>query len=158
MTDADTPSPMTTAQKILWHVFVLLPLLIPLGIAFALDALYNFTNKHFILPVMELWLRAANRVLPKKEAAPVEDIPSWLQMPPIPERGECCCHKCCWLKHGRSPSWMALCSICGNKRCPKATDCDEPCTQSNEPGQAKSVYGPGPTIIDAIKEGTHHGC
>lgn len=33
------------------------------------------------------------------------------------------------------------CISCGNKRCPKATDCDLFCTDSNEPGQDGSIYG-----------------
>lgn len=33
-----------------------------------------------------------------------------------------------------------VCSTCGNKRCPKATDCVLECTNSNEPGQSGSVY------------------
>ena len=33
-----------------------------------------------------------------------------------------------------------VCRICGNKRCPKATDCKLDCTNSNEPGQAGSIY------------------
>lgn len=36
--------------------------------------------------------------------------------------------------------WMVVCVKCGNKRCPHATDCDLPCTGSNEPGQKGSVY------------------
>jgi hypothetical protein len=32
------------------------------------------------------------------------------------------------------------CSACGNKRCPHATDCELPCTNSNEPGQKGSVF------------------
>ncbi len=35
---------------------------------------------------------------------------------------------------------MVFCSVCGNKRCPHATDCRLPCTGSNEPGQDGSVY------------------
>jgi hypothetical protein len=34
-----------------------------------------------------------------------------------------------------------LCRTCGNKRCPKATDCALDCTNSNEPGQEGSIYG-----------------
>lgn len=34
-----------------------------------------------------------------------------------------------------------VCKTCGNKRCPKATDCELACTNSNEPGQAGSIYG-----------------
>ena len=36
---------------------------------------------------------------------------------------------------------MILCKICGNKRCPKATNCGLECTGSNDVGQAGSVYG-----------------
>jgi hypothetical protein len=35
---------------------------------------------------------------------------------------------------------MICCSVCGNKRCPKATDHTLACTGSNEPGQEGSVY------------------
>jgi hypothetical protein len=34
-----------------------------------------------------------------------------------------------------------VCSICGNKRCPHATDHRLTCTGSNEPGQIGSSYG-----------------
>jgi hypothetical protein len=33
-----------------------------------------------------------------------------------------------------------VCTTCGNKRCPKATDHDLTCTNSNKPGQAGSRY------------------
>lgn len=35
---------------------------------------------------------------------------------------------------------MIVCPICGNKRCPKATDHNLECTHSNESGQAGSRY------------------
>lgn len=35
---------------------------------------------------------------------------------------------------------MFLCPTCGNKRCPKATDHELGCTNSNEPGQPGSYY------------------
>lgn len=35
---------------------------------------------------------------------------------------------------------MILCSECGCKRCPKASDHDLECTGSNEPGQPGSIY------------------
>lgn len=38
-------------------------------------------------------------------------------------------------------SRMVLCSTCGNKRCPHATDARLTCTGSNEPGQIGSSYG-----------------
>lgn len=36
---------------------------------------------------------------------------------------------------------MVLCSKCGNKRCPHATDHRNACTNSNAPRQPGSVYG-----------------
>jgi len=35
---------------------------------------------------------------------------------------------------------MILCPECGNKRCPKASDHDLSCTDSNKPGQPGSIY------------------
>jgi DNA-directed RNA polymerase subunit RPC12/RpoP len=35
---------------------------------------------------------------------------------------------------------MIVCSTCGNKRCPKATNHELTCTGSNEPGQKGSRY------------------
>lgn len=35
---------------------------------------------------------------------------------------------------------MNLCPVCGNKRCPRATDHRNECTGSNEPGQPGSSY------------------
>lgn len=35
---------------------------------------------------------------------------------------------------------MTLCPDCGNKRCPRATDHNNECTGSNEPGQKGSIY------------------
>lgn len=35
---------------------------------------------------------------------------------------------------------MILCPVCGNKRCPHATDHRLECTDSNEPGQPGSYY------------------
>lgn len=32
------------------------------------------------------------------------------------------------------------CSVCGNKRCPHATNCELSCTNSNDPGQPGSDY------------------
>lgn len=38
--------------------------------------------------------------------------------------------------------WFFVCQKCGNKRCPHATDHALACTNSNEPGQVGSAYGP----------------
>jgi len=46
---------------------------------------------------------------------------------------------------------MALCPTCGNKRCPKANDHRNACSNSNEPGQPGSAYPGG------ITKGGQHG-
>lgn len=50
----------------------------------------------------------------------------------------CDCAKCS--KNEIYMSRMILCAVCGNKRCPHATDHNYPCTNSNEPGQKGSSY------------------
>ena len=63
-----------------------------------------------------------------------------------------CCRKC-WEKENNkeavglgdillNPIGMPfiVCSICGNKRCPHATDHNLACTNSNAPGQEGSIY------------------
>lgn len=53
-----------------------------------------------------------------------------------------CCHRCFSASEPVLFSQrMILCSVCGNKRCPKATDHYLKCTNSNEEGQLGSVYG-----------------
>jgi DNA-directed RNA polymerase subunit RPC12/RpoP len=63
--------------------------------------------------------------------------------PPQPEQepvNKYCCHSC-FNKSGQVfLDRMILCPECGNKRCPKASHHDLPCTTSNEPGQPGSVY------------------
>lgn len=49
----------------------------------------------------------------------------------------------CWTCDGENgvERWrMYLCALCGNKRCPHATDHKHACTGSNEPGQKGSNY------------------
>ena len=55
------------------------------------------------------------------------------------EAGLCCCYACIE-KRNEVRARMILCPICGNKRCPKASDHKLDCTGSNEPGQAGSRY------------------
>ena len=64
-----------------------------------------------------------------------------------PSEPKCICHKCIKVHDIRnewgfplSSSMMILCPTCGNKRCPKASDCSLECTNSNETGQPGSVY------------------
>ena len=53
-----------------------------------------------------------------------------------------CCHKCKDKNFAEffKAMRMILCSECGNKRCPKASDHDLDCTDSNDPDQTGSVY------------------
>lgn len=53
----------------------------------------------------------------------------------------CWCHACT-----RDTAWpfalkMIVCPDCGNKRCPKANDHRNACTDSNDAGQLGSAYG-----------------
>lgn len=59
------------------------------------------------------------------------------------------CHRCApnTLHNMR----MILCPTCGNKRCPKANDCANACTGSNEPGQPGGAY-PKPTAQGAQEQ------
>ena len=60
------------------------------------------------------------------------------------EKLNCWCRKCNENKMVNgipfSLTRMILCPECGNKRCPKASNHILPCTNSNEPNQAGSVY------------------
>jgi len=58
---------------------------------------------------------------------------------------ECGCWKCLKSKAPNPrppfyPNKMVVCGTCGNKRCPKANNHENACTNSNEPGQAGSAY------------------
>ena len=54
---------------------------------------------------------------------------------------KCTCHTCFPIKATDPTSmFMRLCPDCGNKRCPKATNHELSCTNSNEPGQDGSIY------------------
>lgn len=64
-------------------------------------------------------------------------------------RGPDCCWRCNTLTYPMTQDFsvqmlhtsrMILCSDCGNKRCPKASDHRLGCTSSNEPDQPGSVY------------------
>ena len=60
----------------------------------------------------------------------------------------CECRRCLKERDARDKNgWpilatrMILCPLCGNKRCPHATDHMLACTNSNESGQSGSYYG-----------------
>lgn len=68
----------------------------------------------------------------------------------IEDENSICCHKCAEGKtiHGIPVAFarMIVCRECGNKRCPHASDHDQPCTGSNEPGQPGSIF-PKPQYV-----------
>jgi hypothetical protein len=54
---------------------------------------------------------------------------------------KCNCHTCRPIGYTDPESvYMRLCPECGNKRCPKATNHTNKCTNSNDPGQEGSIY------------------
>jgi hypothetical protein len=54
---------------------------------------------------------------------------------------KCTCHTCLPISAlDPTTMFMRLCPTCGNKRCPKATNHDNACTNSNEPNQPGSCY------------------
>jgi hypothetical protein len=65
-----------------------------------------------------------------------------------------CCHSCFKASGGVMLDRMILCSECGNKRCPKASDHQLDCTGSNEAGQHGSVYtAPQPVPVKTYHDG-----
>ena len=59
----------------------------------------------------------------------------------------CNCRLCCRLRGGydatkemRIGTFFIVCPVCGNKRCPKASNHGNDCAGSNKPGQPGSVY------------------
>lgn len=65
---------------------------------------------------------------------------------PTPASIECWCYECNKGKRDERFNLpieftrMILCPDCGNKRCPRATNHELACTNSNEPGQPGSRY------------------
>lgn len=67
----------------------------------------------------------------------------------------CLCLKCSPIEF---PDFrFNVCSICGNKRCPHASDHNYKCTNSNEPNQFGSVYCEHPKQVEEIEaENKYH--
>jgi hypothetical protein len=60
---------------------------------------------------------------------------------PVVREPQCWCLTCNPMRIDDPESIrMALCPTCGNKRCPKANDHRNQCSNSNEPGQKGSAY------------------
>lgn len=58
------------------------------------------------------------------------------EYPPTPKKP--CCHATATPL--QKMSFMILCKTCGNKRCPRANDCNNECTGSNDVGQVGSAW------------------
>lgn len=63
-----------------------------------------------------------------------------------------CCHRCELPNQSAFGGIIILCSICGNKRCPHATDHNLDCTKSNEPGQPGSIYGRPTELFVSLRD------
>jgi hypothetical protein len=61
------------------------------------------------------------------------------KMVDIMDKNKCNCWGCIEDRK-ESANFMVLCTECGNKRCPKANDHENKCTNSNEVGQKGSAY------------------
>jgi hypothetical protein len=63
---------------------------------------------------------------------------------------DCSCRACSMERRSfnpLAPMYFIVCRVCGNKRCPKATDHTLVCTGSNEVGQEGSDYCVDPKDI-----------
>lgn len=70
-----------------------------------------------------------------------EVLAKWGTPQPVVREPQCWCLTCKPMRiDDPSSIRMALCPTCGNKRCPKANDHRNQCSNSNEPGQKGSAY------------------
>jgi hypothetical protein len=70
-----------------------------------------------------------------------EVLAKWGTPQPVVREPQCWCLTCRPMRVDDPESIrMALCPTCGNKRCPKANDHRNQCSNSNEPGQKGSAY------------------
>lgn len=65
-----------------------------------------------------------------------QTLPEWM----YPRTGPMCCMRCDEEQQPNRARRFVVCSICGNKRCPHATDHRLACTGSNKSGQPGSFY------------------
>lgn len=83
-----------------------------------------------------------------------QDIADFLAAPPAQEARvplpKCWCRACRPITF--DDMRFVVCPTCGNKRCPKANDHRNTCTDSNEPGQDGSAYPAMVCITAAQKE------
>ena len=110
------------------------------------NGLFELIKEHF-----DLDKRPFDTVIDRKtgrfhDAARYRDFASavlakWGTPQPVVREPQCWCLTCKPMRiDDPSSIRMALCPTCGNKRCPKANDHRNQCSNSNEPGQKGSAY------------------
>ena len=110
------------------------------------DGLFELIKEHF-----DLDKRPFDTVIDRKtgrfhDAARYRDFASavlarWGTPQPVVREPQCWCLTCRPMRVDDPESIrMALCPTCGNKRCPKANNHRNQCSNSNEPGQKGSAY------------------
>jgi hypothetical protein len=113
-------------------------MLLPCKCCEAIDLRQYVHDKEISKEMKEFSIEQSNRESPKvEEQSTTDKEPSHLTRLEYPSYPTCC------YKHAsieQRMSYMILCPECGNKRCPKSTDCSLSCTGSNEPGQSGSRY------------------
>jgi hypothetical protein len=93
-----------------------------------------FTRYHFAKLVAE-------RALSEHAMQEVQRLGQEIEQEPV---AKYCCRLCFNKSGSLLLDRMILCSECGNKRCPKATNHELQCTNSNAPNQAGSIYNTPP--------------
>lgn len=117
------------------------------------DALYCLVNQTPYVKVTALEVYAlteqgfalAESWEPQQSTAPTSTIPDQTIFGSLPDdmfgrtmkvnENGCGCHAC-----NPRAAWFVVCSKCGNKRCPHATNHENDCTGSNKPGQEGSIF------------------
>jgi hypothetical protein len=93
-----------------------------------------YTRYHFAKLV-------AKRALAEHAMREVQQLGQEIEQEPV---AKYCCRLCFNKSGSLLLDRMILCFECGNKRCPKATNHELQCTNSNAPNQAGSIYNTPP--------------
>jgi hypothetical protein len=107
----------------------------------AIDLRQHIHDKEILKEMKEFSIEQSNRESLKVEEQSTDKEPSHLtriEYPSCRHEPVSCCYKHASIE--QQMSYMILCPECGNKRCPKSTNCSLSCTGSNEPGQSGSRY------------------
>ena len=111
------------------------------------DVLFELIKEHFDLDKRPLDTVIDRNTGRFHDAARYRDFASavlarWGTPQPVVREPQCWCLTCRPMRVDDPESIrMALCPTCGNKRCPKANNHRNQCSNSNEPGQKGSARG-----------------